>query len=284
MLKSRWRSMTWIKTVNRSDIWSKRPWDVWSWISLPRKTILISIRWSRRKLCVTLSVTCSNVAVWTWRLNSWMILRIWVIVRLLKEVCLSIWETLSFLRTSRTCCKKDMIRLRRWWRTITWDSLPIMKDITRLLIFGHTWMRTWPPRWWNNWQRTTKDSILSIWCWIPEPVDLVSRFVSWEVCVDWWQNRRNQVLQGDRLSRTRFWQTLKRDFRCWSTLFRPTVLVKVWPIPHWRLLTPDIWLVVWLTWLMTSRLPRKIAVRWEVSPFQRSKITRRSCLLCQREF
>ncbi len=36
---------------------------------------------------------------------------------------------------------------------------------------------------------------------------------------------------GDRLSRTRSWQTLKRDFRCWSTLFQPTVPVRVWPIP-----------------------------------------------------
>ena len=51
--------------------------------------------------------------------------------------------------------------------------------------------------------------------------------------IDIWthvQNRRRHVQKVDRLLKTRFFQTLKRGFRCWSTLSLPMVPVKVWRI------------------------------------------------------
>ncbi len=37
--------------------------------------------------------------------------------------------------------------------------------------------------------------------------------------------------EGGQIIENPICQTLKKDFRCWSTLSLPTVLVKVWRIP-----------------------------------------------------
>ena len=141
-----------------------------------------------------------------------------------------------------------MTPTRKWtasWGTTTWDSLPTTSVTTKLLTFGLRPTRTWPLWPWSELAKTSKDLTRYTWCWILEPVVRKSKFVSWPECVDWWPSRRNRLQVVERLSKTLFFRTLKKDFRFLNTLSRRTVHVKDWLIRPWKRQMPVTWPVVW---------------------------------------
>ena len=124
---------------------------------------------------------------------------------------------------------------------------------------------SWQKKLWHSFQKMIKDSTLYIWCWTQELVVQKNRFVSsavWEVL---WQNHRNLQLQVvQKSSKTLFCLTSKKVFQFLNTSSQHTVLVRVLPIPLWKLLMLVTLHVVLLTWLTMSSLQKKTAVLYVV--------------------
>ena len=239
--------------------WKKHLWVVCSSTSMCPKKWGMSTPSSPRSPSATSSALLSSVAVWFAPLNSWMT----------SKTSVTIWHSRAACRlTSVTClCPKKRLSMwrkvtskwKKWWLTTIWVSSPTTNATIKSLIFGHTSTRSWPALWWSKFRQPTKALTRFSWCSIPVLVVLRTRFVSLPVCVVLWQSLKRAVPKAVKSSKTRFWQTLKKAFRCWNTLSQPTVLVRVLPIPHWKPPTQVILLVVLSMWHTTWLSPKKIA-------------------------
>ena len=162
-------------------------------------------RWLRK---TSLALSILATAKWAWKTASCLLTNwcIWVLPKRRCQAYPLVWKICSF-HLPKTKSSKRLMQKFVWLKaSLNKVSWPRVNAITKSLIFGHVPMTKSPKPWWITYhkiplstakvKRKKKNRLTRfISCRIQGRVVVPHRFVSWRVCVVWWQNQTDLLLK-----------------------------------------------------------------------------------------